>query len=251
MLTPEQRAQIARENGAKSQGPVTPEGKEHSRRNAITHGNRAAALKLIVPPHSACLANEDRQAFYTLFDSLTAKFRPADETELQLVREIAEYQWKINRNKQMESALFNRELMRQAARITPSLPELRDLEINIAAHEALTGNRTVAELRKDTLAGIRAIAQLQRRLVQLQKHWPAAVPVPPTVEEDRLANTIPDPETPEPAEPAQPAEPAEPPKQSNPSFPIKGRVTPNVLELYSQIFHQTPPDDAAPEPQAA
>jgi hypothetical protein len=239
MLTPEQRAQIARENGAKSHGPATPEGKEHSRRNAITHGRRAAALKLLVPPHSACLANEDRQAFYTLFDSLAAKFRPSDETELQLVREIAEYQWKINRNKQIESAIFNRELMRQATRVTPSMPELRDLEVNIAAQEALTGNRTIAELRKDTQAGIRAIAQLQRRLVQLQKHWPAATAVPPTVEEDRLANSIPDPDAPEQAE------------QSNPSFPINHRVAPNVLELYSQIFHAPSLNDTGPEPQAA
>ncbi len=48
---------------------------EEKARIAISHDRRAQALKLIIPPHSACLANEDRQAFYKLFDSPTAKAR--------------------------------------------------------------------------------------------------------------------------------------------------------------------------------
>src|SRR5215510_5348103 len=108
-MTQEEKARIARENAAKSKGPKTDAGKQKSARNAITHGTRAIALKLIVPPHSACLVNEDRQAFYNLFDSLTAKYRPADQVELSVVREIAEYQWKIERNKKLESALYSRE----------------------------------------------------------------------------------------------------------------------------------------------
>ena len=53
MITADRKAEIARENGAKSKGPTTEEGKEKCARNAITHGERAQALKLIVPPHSA------------------------------------------------------------------------------------------------------------------------------------------------------------------------------------------------------
>ena len=88
MISKDRKAEIARENGAKSQGPTSDEGKEKCARNAITHGERAQALKLIVPPHSACLANEDRQAFYKLYDNLIAKYRPADETEQMVVKEI-------------------------------------------------------------------------------------------------------------------------------------------------------------------
>lgn len=236
MITPEEKARIARENGAKSKGPITPEGKEKCARNAITHGRRAQILKLIIPPHSACLANEDRQAFYKLFDSLTAKYRPEDATELAVVREIADLHWKVSRNAQMESALYNRELMRQGARITPSLPELRDLEIAIAAQEALTGNKTIAELRKESQRCHRAIAQLQRNLIQLQRHWPAATPVPPTIEEDRQANAIGEPE----ADPEPQPEPIEHNEQTDPPppvFKVRGAITPDVADLYANIFH--------------
>jgi hypothetical protein len=221
MISKERKAEIARENGARSKGPVSPGGKEKCARNAITHGERAQALKLIVPPHSACLANEDRQAFYNLYDNLTAKYRPSDETEQALVREIVDFQWKSTRNKQMETAIFNRELMRQATRTPGSIPELRDIEISIAAQEALTGNRTIAELRKDTQLCLRAIAQLQRRLKELQKTWPAATPVPPAPEKNEIDERT-DPNS----------------ENTAQTYDINGPVTPNVVNLYREIFHK-------------
>ena len=256
MITAEEKARIARENGAKSKGPVTPEGKEKCARNAISHGRRAQALKLIVPPHSACLANEDRQAFYKLFDSLTAKFRPEDATELALVREIADLHWKVTRNAQMESAIFNRELMRQGTRIVPSLPELRDLEIALAAQEALTGNKTIADLRKETQRCHRAIAQLQRNLIHLQRHWPAAAPIPPTIEEDRQANAIPvvDEQTEQTEQPEQ-SEQTEQTEPAIPVFNVNGPITADVADLYANIFHSSASElnafDQAPDLKAA
>ena len=238
MISAEEKARIARENGAKSKGPVTPEGKEKCARNAISHGRRAQALKLIIPPHSACLANEDRQSFYKLFDSLTAKFRPEDATELALVREIADLHWKVSRNAQMESAIYNRELMRQGTRIVPSRPELRDLEIAIAAQEALTGNKTIAELRKESQRCHRAIAQLQRNLIQLQRHWPAAAPIPPTIEEDRQANAIPElDEQTEQTDEQTNSQDDEQTQPAHPVFPVNGPITPDVADLYANIFH--------------
>ncbi|MFN0106905.1 MAG: hypothetical protein ACKV2U_33030 [Bryobacteraceae bacterium] len=234
MITNERKTEIARENGAKSKGPKTEEGKEKCARNAITHGERAQALRLIVPPHSACLANEDRQAFYKMYDDLRAKYRPADETEQQLVREIAGFQWKSTRNKQMESAIFNRELMRQATRTPGTLPELRDLEISVAAQEALTGNSTIAELRKDTCVCLRAIAQLQHRLLQLQKNWPAAAPVPPAPEKNDIDERT-DPNR----------------ENTAQTYDINGPVTPSVINLYREIFHKNELDLVGREPTLA
>jgi hypothetical protein len=45
-LTPEQRSEISRQNGKKSRGPVTEEGKARSRQNAMKHGLRAEILPL-------------------------------------------------------------------------------------------------------------------------------------------------------------------------------------------------------------
>ena len=220
MQTPEERARIARENGAKSRGPVTEEGKAKVSRNAITHGQRAEALKLIVPPHSACLANEDRQAFYRLFDTLVSKYRPADETELLLVREMAENHWQITRNKQMESALYNRELIRQAHKIQPSAPELRDLEIALAAQEALTGNKTVAELRRHSQTCGRTLSRLQRRYIELRKHFEPA---------------------PEQTQP-HPSEAAENTEKPQKVYAINGPVTPAVRRLYESVFDTVSPE---------
>lgn len=221
-MNPLKKNGAAHQNTAKSNRPISIEEKERCASGPSAQDARATVLKLILPPHSACLANEDRQAFYHLYDSLAAKYRPADDAELALVRQIADLQWKINRNKQMESAIFNRELVRQGARISGSLPELRDLEISIAAQEALTGNRTIAELRRDTQQNLRAINQIQRRLLQLQKAWPATAPTPPTREINELDEVAP---------PQATAEPVE-------KLNVNGPVTENVVELYRQVFHK-------------
>lgn len=185
----------------------------------------ARALKLVVPPHSACLANEERQGFYKLLDNLIAKYRPADEAEQLIVREIADFQWKANRNKQLETAIYNRELMRQAPRTPGTMPELRDLEIAVAAQEALTGNKTIAELRKDTQVCLMAIARLQRRLKDMQKTWPAAAPVPPTFERDDKELDAPAQETAS--------------ERTDRKFDVNGPVTPNVISLYRDIFRNS------------
>jgi hypothetical protein len=246
MISKERKAEIARENGAKSKGPVTAEGKEKSARNAITHGERANALKLIVPPHSACLANEERQGFYKMYDNLMAKYRPADETEHALVREIADFQWKSIRNKQMETAIFNRELMRQATRTPGSIPELRDLEISVAAQEALTGNKTIAELRKDTQVCLRSISQLQRRLKEMQKTWPAAAPVPPAPEVNDIQEM---------GEAENTERTNQNTQNTAKNYDINGPVTPNVVNLYRDIFHKDEVEltghPIIPEPKAA
>lgn len=51
MPASEARIAAARANGARSQGPVTPEGKDVSRRNALKHG--MAGDGVVLPPGDA------------------------------------------------------------------------------------------------------------------------------------------------------------------------------------------------------
>jgi hypothetical protein len=158
MLTKERTAAIARKGGSRPHGPVAVEGKSRSSRSVTSNGGRATALLLILPPHSARSGNEARQGFCRVLDPLIARYRPADEIEMHIVREMADYQWTIMHNKQLETAIFNRE------------------RIHAAAHEGLIGNRTLLELRKDTQNCHRTVALLERRLRDLQKYWAAAAP---------------------------------------------------------------------------
>ena len=70
-MSKEERARIARQNGAKSCGPKTEEGKSKSARNGIKTGEFATKLAKFVPPDSAVLCNEERQAYFNLVDQLT------------------------------------------------------------------------------------------------------------------------------------------------------------------------------------
>ena len=63
MSSRKDRAKIARENGAKSQGPITEEGKAASSQNA----NKSEEYAQILSPHHAVLCNEDRAAYNGLF----------------------------------------------------------------------------------------------------------------------------------------------------------------------------------------
>jgi hypothetical protein len=98
---PRSPAQIeaSRQNGARSRGPVTPEGKARASRNALKHG--LAALHHLVLEDEAPSELEDLAAH--LLDELGAE----SELEARLVRRIALAFWKGERAERLEVALFD------------------------------------------------------------------------------------------------------------------------------------------------
>ncbi|MCC6390539.1 MAG: hypothetical protein IT167_08045 [Bryobacterales bacterium] len=101
MIDPEKKRNIARENGSKSKGPITPEGKQRSSLNGITHG---LASRCVV------LANESQEAYDNLLAAHRTEWQPASLTESNLVTAMTNSYWRLCRIWSMETALFDSEM---------------------------------------------------------------------------------------------------------------------------------------------
>ena len=93
----ENQKRASRLNGSRSRGPKTPEGKQRSSRNATKHG--LLAQYVVVP-------GEDPAAFQSLVDSHIAKLGAADDTERDLIEEMAAANWRQRRLWAIEAALY-------------------------------------------------------------------------------------------------------------------------------------------------
>ena len=100
---PRSPAQIAasRANGAKSRGPVTPEGKSISAQNAERHGIFASICTI---------QGEAPELFASLIADLYETWTPTDEHERALVDTMAMALWRRTRIAALESAGINLQL---------------------------------------------------------------------------------------------------------------------------------------------
>jgi len=96
MTTP--RAAANRLNAAHSTGPRTAAGKHRASRNALTHGLTA---------RTAVLPSEDPAAYEIHLSQFRAEYQPATPTETQLVRELADTAWRLNRIPLLEARLLS------------------------------------------------------------------------------------------------------------------------------------------------
>jgi len=92
------RRAAARANGAKSQGPVTPEGKAKSALNGITHGLTSKAL---------VLTTESKEKYEALLASYRDKCDPDGPIENDLVEEMVAAKWLQRRALSMITALLD------------------------------------------------------------------------------------------------------------------------------------------------
>jgi hypothetical protein len=101
--TPESRpertkAESNRQNGAKSRGPITPEGKSASSQNALRHGEYAKDLTL---------KKEDGEMYARTLASLEAEFKPQTDFEADLVLIMAHARWRTIRMWNFEKATLD------------------------------------------------------------------------------------------------------------------------------------------------
>jgi hypothetical protein len=93
------RAVTARRNGARSRGPITPEGKTRASRNALRHG--LTAERWVV------LWDEDTTPFDGLLRAWRERFAPTCALEASLVRRLAEADWRLRRATRIELEIFS------------------------------------------------------------------------------------------------------------------------------------------------
>ena len=183
---PRSEAQIAasRANGAKSHGPVTPEGKAISARNSRRHGILA---------QTTAIDSEDPGQLQLLFRELYETWDPADEHERNLVDTMVLSIWRRTRILGMEAAGISLKMREQAASriIKPgTVPPNGHTTGYLAVTSLAEENRAFELLHRYETRYTRAYERAARSLIAYRKYRQA--------ESDQTPEPTPDP-TPEPA----------------------------------------------------
>ena len=108
------RAAINRANSQHSTGPRTEAGKKRSSQNALRHGLTA---------RTPVLASEDQAAYENHCRQFQNEHQPATPTETQLVQELADTSWRLNRIPLLEADLLDRVLRCSPAREQGDSPQ--------------------------------------------------------------------------------------------------------------------------------
>ncbi len=101
----DKQIEASKTNGAKSQGPKTPEGKAKSAQNANRHN--------LAGGHIVLLSNESIREFKAFSNGYYDAFAPANAVERDLVNQLIAASWRLARISAMESAIFEVEMWRQ------------------------------------------------------------------------------------------------------------------------------------------
>ena len=141
----ERRAAVNRANSAHSTGPRTESGKQRSSLNALSHGLTA---------RTALLPTEDPDTYQRHIQQFLDEYKPATPTETQLVHEIADTAWRLNRIPFLEAELLSQDPNPQSL-----IPQLATL--------GLHGSRLSREFQK-AIDQLRYIQDERRRLERRQ-----------------------------------------------------------------------------------
>jgi len=149
------RAAVNRANAQHSTGPRTEAGKQRSSLNAIRHGLTAQTV---------LLPSEDPAQYETLRRQMLDECQPATPTETQLVQELVDTAWRLNRIPLLEADLLTRATDTRATRepIACDIAEATRALATLGLH----GQRLSRQFQK-TLDQLRAI-QTERR--QREQH---------------------------------------------------------------------------------
>jgi len=174
------KAESARINGAKSRGPVTPEGKQRSSLNAVRHGLLAKSI---------CLTNEDPEKFKELLQDYLDRLQPTDNVELRLVEQVASAAFRLERFAGTETALFDLEMDTQAPQIEKQFKKIDHASCFAMAFKSLADNSKALHLYLRYEATItRQYDRALNQLLALRAKFPVPAETPDNTSEAEIQN---------------------------------------------------------------
>jgi len=187
-MSSELKSATSRANGAKSHGPITPEGKEISSQNALNHG--FTSKKTIV------LKCENEGEFQEMLGFYADTYQPYCPVEKDLVHEMVACRWRMERLRMMETALLDSEMDRE-----PPEAEITDdpgYQMAFAFRRLVDGSRAISLASRYESRLHRIHERSHRTLRELQQSRLAVTPHSPSV-----SAGVPEP-TPAPVQPEPP-----------------------------------------------
>jgi hypothetical protein len=152
--------EAARRNGSRSSGPVTAEGKARSSQNALKHGMYSKAV---------VLSNESAELYGKLVDEYLAEYQPASRREQDLVLQIANCAWRLNRVLTMETAALDHRMDKQRAAIAAETDRIDEGTRAAVAFSSLADSSfTLTLLGRCESRLVRTIERAENRLALLQ-----------------------------------------------------------------------------------
>ena len=228
-MTKEERAKIARENGAKSKGPTSEAGKAKSARNALKDGARADKFAHFVPPHEVVVCNEDRNLYMQLVDDLVAIYKPLNQAAFAAVGDMAAARWQIDRLNCCITIQWNLALIKNgnkpaSGHLAPELLEIKSMADTCA--ELLSGNSVLSKLNKEIARLQVVIGRAERRIKFIHANFPDFAPTRKQTQEKEEENIA--------KEELSQTEPENNDEELPPIFTSED--TPAVIEAYKREF---------------
>jgi hypothetical protein len=174
----------AQNNGAKSRGPVTPEGRATAAKNAVRHSMCSKALVLTME-EEASFAEHQKNYF--------DQFQPEGEIEFGLVTDMVVAKWRQWRLWTIETALYDLQMDKQMKMIDDSFSSIDNATRCAIAFQTLADeSKALALLLRYETSMRRMHERCLATLLQLQKIRKAEESLPDSSLADTPRGTMPD-----------------------------------------------------------
>ena len=146
-------------DGKVSRGPVTPEGKAISSKNAVKHD-------LLI--NSALLPGEDRKEFRKVLAREIIEHEPENPVEHQLVQKLALFQWRQMRLWAMQHGGHSGEIRNQEGNPPPLLDRDMAYRAYMAFKEMHMDRRCMENMHRYEMSYLRQYHFVKKELLALQ-----------------------------------------------------------------------------------